>query len=63
MGPTALLAIEKLHLWQETVLIYVCFCVFYSRDEHESSVTAKEDLGQSQNRQIWYLGGMYCIIF
>lgn len=65
MGLTALFATEKLHLWQETrccsVLTCVCFCVSFSRDEHEPRVTAQEDLGQSQNRQIWYTRGRFFI--
>jgi len=65
MGLTALFATEKLHLWQETrccnVLTCVCFCVSFSRDEHEPCVTAQEDLGESQNRQIWYTRGRFFI--
>ncbi len=53
---------ETALLTGNSVLTCVSFYVSFSWDEHESSVTAQEDLGQNQIRQIWYTRGVYFIM-
>lgn len=41
---------------------HACMFLLYSWPEYESSITAKKDLGQGENGQVWYSRGLYLFI-